>query len=251
MIRNKIPVNLNGRVVYFEEFSFYEYKNICKMFISNNISDVSRCLDIILDRIEVDYPLNIIEKFECLVSIRNSILGNELSMKKDDVQINYDLNQLLTNVFIDREFTLNDCVFKTPRYFTHSSVQNAAADYLYSYKGKIIFNEDIDEKVKVLNALDLPIMKIVSEIEKIREDSYIEILDNQVRLNIYDEAIVLFIRAIFNHDLMDLYKFEYQLLRHLELRGEDLQHYTYPELKININFLTKEKEEEKEIGSNS
>ena len=251
MLDSKVAINLDRGNVYFKELSFYEYKNICKMLLSNDIRDINECLETILNRIESNFTLNILEKFECLINVRNSILGNELSIKKDEIQINYDLKKLLANVFTEREFVFGDCVFKTPQFFIHDNVQHAAADYLYIYKNNIIYNESIEQKIEVLNALDIPIIKIVNEIEKTREDNFVEILDNQARINVYDEAIVLFIKAILNHDLMDLYNFEYQLLRHLNIKGKDLQHFTYPELKININFFMKEKEEEKENSSNS
>lgn len=251
MLTNKVAIPLERGNVYFKELSFYEYKNLCKMLLSSDVNDVNECLNLLIERVESNYTLNIKDKFDCLISIRNSILGNELQLSADERQLNYDLKELLTNKFSEVEFSYGDCIFKTPQFFIHKNAQTAVADYLYSYKGKIIYNEPIEDKLKIINALDMPIIKLVNKIEENREDNYIDIFNDLTRINLYDEAIVIFLRTILNHDLMDLYNFEYQLLRHLDIKGEDLHHFTYPELKININLYMKEKEEEREKGSNS
>jgi len=236
MIESKIPINLIRGTVYFKEFSFYEYKNICKMLISDDIYDIDKCFETILARIEASFSLNIIEKFECLVNIRNSILGKELILNLDERRVTFDLSSQLLNLIEEAEFT--------------SSIQHAAADYLYSYKGRDISNATLDEKLQILNTLDLSIIKLASEVERIREQNKISILNDIVDINIYDTNILYFLKNIITSDLMDLYSFEYQILRHLNLKGNDLQYYTYPELKIKINMLMKEKEE-KQNSSNS
>lgn len=250
MIESKIPINLIRGTVYFKEFSFYEYKNICKMLISDDIYDIDKCFETILARIEASFSLNIIEKFECLVNIRNSILGKELILNLDERRVTFDLSSQLLNLIEEAEFTFGDCDFKTPCFFIHSSIQHAAADYLYSYKGRDISNATLDEKLQILNTLDLSIIKLASEVERIREQNKISILNDIVDINIYDTNILYFLKNIITSDLMDLYSFEYQILRHLNLKGNDLQYYTYPELKIKINMLMKEKEE-KQNSSNS
>lgn len=250
MLDSKIPISLKKGTVYFKEFSFYEYKNICKMLISNDVEDIDHCLNILIDRVEKDFPLNIIDKFNCLINIRNSILGKELGLTIDDRQLNFNLSDQLLDKFQEAEFTFGDCTFKTPSFFTHSNVQLAVADYLSSYKDKDISSATLNEKLDVLNTLDLPIIKLVNEIQKIREENNISILHDTISVNIYDVNILLFLKSIITSDLMDLYSFEYQLLRHLNLKGKDLQYFTYPELKIKINMFMKEKEEEQN-SSNS
>jgi hypothetical protein len=250
MLESKVPISLKKGTVYFKEFSFYEYKNICKMLISNDVEDINHCLNIIIDRVERDFTLNIIDKFDCLVNIRNSILGKELGLTLEDRQVIFNLSDQLLDKFEEAEFTFGDCVFKTPSFFTHSNIQLAVADYLHSYKDKNISNAPLNDKLEVLNSLDLPIIKLVSEIEKVREENTITILGDTVSVNIYDINILIFLKSIITSDLMDLYSFEYQLLRHLNLKGNDLQYFTYPELKIKINMFMKEKEDE-QSSSNS
>lgn len=250
MIESKIPVNLNRGTVYFKEFSFYEYKNICKMLISNDISDINTTLEEVLDRVESDFPLNIIEKFECLISIRTSILGKSIGFNFNERPVTFDLTEQLSDKFQEIEFIYDDCTFKTPRFFTHSNIQLAVADYLHSYKDRDISNETLEDKLAVLSSLDLPIIKLVNMIEANRENNTIMILNDNAQINVYDNNILLFLRSILTNDLMDLYSFEYQLLRHLNLKGKDLLYFTYPELKIKNNMLIKEKDEERK-GSNS
>ena len=250
MLESKVPISLKKGTVYFKEFSFYEYKNICKMLISNDAKDIDHCLNVIINRVESSFSLNIIDKFDCLINIRNSILGKELGLTLDDRQLTFNLSDQLLDKFEEAEFTFGDCTFKTPSFFIHSNIQLAVADYLNSYKDRDISNATLEEKLDVLNTLDLPIIKLVNEIEKIREENNITILGDTVAVNIYDVNILMFLKSIITSDLMDLYSFEYQLLRHLNLKGKDLQYFTYPELKIKINMFMKEKEEE-QSSSNS
>ena len=251
MIDSKVAVYLKRGIVYFNEFSFYEYKNICKMLLSNDIDDITNCFNRLLERVEAPFTLNVIDKYECLLAVRTSILGNEIELNLGERNVSFNIKEHLTGIFEESEFSYGECTFKTPRYFKHSAIQQTVADYLHSYKDNVISDASIDDKIKVLDSLDLPIIKISNEIQTIREDATISVLNDIVDINVYESNILLFIKQILVSDLMDLYNFEYSLNRHLTIKANDLKYYTYPELRINLNLFMKEKEDEKNSGSNS
>lgn len=244
MIKSKIPINLKNRTVYFTEVSFLEYKNICKMILQDNIDSINNVVETILSKIESSDDLNILEKFEAFIYIRNSILGNELTLDVDSVAMNFKLEDFLINAFSEARFTYNDCVFKTPKYFIHKNMQYLVADYFYSYKDEVIYNFPLEDKIKILNELDIPLLHIVEEIGNNKDNNDIAILNDRAEVNIYKEDILFFMKAILIQDLMQLYEFEYSLGRHLHITGEDLNFYTFPELKIHLNMLKKDIEKE-------
>ena len=46
-------------------------------------------------------------------------------------------------------------------------------------------------------------------------------------------------------DLFQVIEFEYACIRNLDFKATDFKNYTYPELKIFLNHLNKEKQDEK------
>ncbi len=244
MIKSKIPITLKNRTVYFTEISFLEYKNICKMILQDDISSINNVVEIVLSKVDEYSELNIIEKFECFVYIRNSILGNEITIEVDSITMNFTLNDFLINVFNETNFEFNDCTFKTPKNFLHRDMQYLVADYLYSYKENILYNSSADDKIAILNELDIPLLKIVDLISENRDSNDISILNDRVDINVYNESILFFMKSILIQDLMQLYEFEYSLGRHLHITGNDLNCYTFPELKIHLNMLRKDIEKE-------
>ena len=204
-----------------------------------------------LSKISENNTLNIIEKFEALIYIRNSILGNEIMLEIDEHPVKFLLADACVGIFENTDFTFGDCRFTTPKYFTHNNLDSIVGDYFYSYKDSILDNFSIGEKLKILNELDVPIIKIVELISENRDNNNVTILDNSYEINVYDESILYFIKNVIIQDLMQIYEFEYNITKHLNISGKDLNYYTFPELKININLLSKEQKEasQKESGN--
>ena len=251
MIDSRIHLPIRNGKLFFAEFSFLEYKNICKMLIPNDVISINNCINLILSKIENTNNLNIIEKFESLIYIRNSILGNEIMLEIDETPVKFLLADACINVFESTDFTYGDCRFTTPSYFTHDNIESIVADYFYSYKDNVLDTYPIDEKLKILNELDVPIIKIVELISQNRDNNTATIMDNSFEINVYDQSILFFLKNIIIQDLMQIYEFEYNITKHLNISGKDLNFYTFPELKININLLSKDQKEtnERESGN--
>jgi hypothetical protein len=120
------------------------------------------------------------------------------------------------------------------------------ADYLYEVNGNNLDGFSVHDKTLVLNETDMHIIKVAGIINEIKDKSSIVILENRAEINVYNASILYFLREIFNSDLMEMYEFEYNISQRLNLKGKDLLHYTLPELKISLNFYTKEQAEKAE-----
>ena len=216
------------------------------MLLSNDLEEINNCFEAITQRISSSYDLNIIDKFEALIYIRNSILGNDLTLTYNDRDINFSLKEQCLGVFHEDSFEYGNCKFKTPKYFLNKDITATVADYLYEVNGNDVSGLSIHDKTLILNETDIHIIKVVEIINKIRDKNSVPILDNVSEINVYNASILYFLREIFNSDLMEMYEFEYNITQRLNLKGSDLMYYTLPELKINLNFYTKEQQEKAE-----
>lgn len=246
MVSSQLSIPLRRGLVFFKELSYLEYKNVCKMLLSSDLAEINNCFESIIQRISSSYDLNIIDKFEALIYIRNSILGNDLTLSHDGRDINYSLKDQCIGIFQEDTFEYSGCKFGTPKYFYNKDITDTVADYLYEVSGNDLNGFSVQEKTLILNETDIHIIKVVGIIGEIRDKSSVAILDNGAEINVYNASILHFLREIFNSDLMEMYEFEYNVTQRLNLKGSDLLHYTLPELKISLNFYTKEQEEKAE-----
>ena len=252
MATSRISIHLKRGTVYFNELSFIEYKGVCKALLSDDINDIVDCMGTILKHVDTSYHLNVIEKFICLINIRNSILGTELMMEVDNKVINYDLNAIDTSNFLEIDVYNSDCRFITPSLFKHDNITEKVADCLYSYRGNVVYDFPLSDKIQIIEGIDIQAVKLLTDINEITEDSTVSILEDYAEINVYELGILSFLRSILNQDLMSLYSFEYNVNQNLNLKGQDLEYYTLPELKIMMNLFFKAKEDEKrEESSNS
>ena len=253
MINSIIKVILPTRVATFEEFSFFEYKNICKMLLSREVKSINDCFDIILKKVQYQgEPLNVIEKFLCLLSIRTAILGNEVQIiDAKNRRVNYDLSILLDIEFEDINITYKNLTFKTPILFYTSDVITFLGNCLASYNDINVQDLSLEEKIQIINAVEYPLTEMFKQVNSVLETSEIDILGNAI--NIYQPSSVLgFLRDILYENIIDIIEYEYICIRDLNLNSNDFKTYTYPELKIFMNYFAKQmKEPDASSNSNS
>jgi hypothetical protein len=244
MIDNLIPVQLTRGTIYFREPSFHEYKNICKILISSDTAGINNCFNNVLNSLIVDKrPLNIIDKFKCLLAIRNTIHGNDIAVEIKGKKINHDLSLILDMPFDDIAFKFKDLTFASPTDFFIDSYDELIAQCLVKVKDIDVTGLTIANKIDIINEVTLPLTLVYKKItENFATRSFTFYKD--VDLNIYDSVNILaFLRNIFQENLLDIYNFEYACMRNLNLKSIDFNTYTYPELKIFINYLNKENSE--------
>lgn len=248
MISNYFNFNVNNKNVKLREVSFYEYKNICKKILTDELDDLNIVFNEIIEATTKGPSLNCLEKFQCLMLLRNLIYGKEFNFIYDDKKIHTDLSLLMNGV----KFDIPDiCVesdgvlftFNTPNNFYSKSMDDVIVD---SLKKILIKDREINcselsfnQRKQLLDELSLPIYETFSTLKEKLQDLNITFYKDAT-INIYDGSLLLFLKRVFQDDMMNLYSFEYACIRGLKLSAMDMERYTYPELKIFLQELTKE-----------
>lgn len=246
MIGNLIPIELVNGKAFFKEISFYEYKNICKMLMSTDIEDINDCLEYLLkENVISTRSLNIIDKFKCLVSIRNTILGTEVSFMQDEKRVNVNLSEILDKEFNNDNIEYDILTFNSPNNFYSSSYSDYIAECLIAIKGEDISELTFEQRKILLGETDLSLTNIYRKLLEVFGERNIEIYKG-INVNLYNQEYILtFLKNIMYEDLFQIIEFEYACIRNLDFKATDFKNYTYPELKIFLNHLNKEKQDEK------
>tara|TARA_A100001515_G_scaffold73853_1_gene58702 strand:- start:1577 stop:2350 length:774 start_codon:yes stop_codon:yes gene_type:complete len=250
VINNFLSVNVPNGKAKFLEPSFLDYKNICKMLVSNDPASIEVCIDQIINTlVKTEGRLNIIDKFLIIISLRNTILGNELNTTINGIQSTMNLSSLLNNNYddtpIEFEFNSTKLIFESPTMFKSKDLDTFLADCLVNICDKDIKDLTLQEKTELISELDIPITEIYRKILDTFAQRKI-IFGNDIKFSIYaHDDTLAFIRNIFYEDLFQLLEFEYTCIRFLNLRSSDFSLYTYPELKIFLNHLAKENKDSK------
>ena len=246
MIGNQVPIDITDGKASFKEISFYEYKNICKMLMSNDAYDINHCLEtIIRENVTSSRPLNIIDKFKCLLSIRNTILGNEVTFLLEERQITIDLSLILATEFNNEPIVYDILTLSSPVNFYSVDYDNYIAECLVKIGDTSVIDLTVEERKQLLGETSLSITDIYSKLHNVFDSRKTNIFKD-IDINIYSQEYILkFIKNIFYEDLFQVLNFEFACMRNLEFKSADFKTYTYPEIKIFLNHLNKEKETEK------
>lgn len=248
MISNYYNFTVNNKDVKLREVSFFEYKNICKKIISDDIKDLNSVFNEIIEVTTKSVSLNCLEKFQCLMLLRNLIYGNNFTFIYEEKKVHTDLSLLVNSV----KFNIPDVIvqtdsivftFNTPNNFYNDTIDGLIIDCLKHIK---IGEKEIncsqftnDQKKQLLNELPIPIFETYNKIQNQLKDLNV-VFYQDVTINIYDGSLLFFLKRVFQDDMMNIYNFEYTCIRNLKLGALDMEKYTYPELKIFLQSLTKE-----------
>lgn len=220
------------------------------MFISDNISDINKTIELFLDNCLIKKDnLNIVDKFKCLISIRNTIHGKEIAFNNNKKTINFDLSLLLSENYDETDITYDALTFNSPIYFYSNSYDDYLAQCLVKINDKDVTNFTLHEKNQLIGELPLSITEIYKKLFDTFKDRNIT-LYKDIKINIYSQEYILnFLKNIFYEDIFQLLQFEYVCMRNLGFNSNDFKTYTYPEIKIFLNHLNKERESQQESMS--
>ena len=241
------------------ELSYFDYKNLVKNLLTEDIEVLNNVFNDIFNK-HIDMQnksLSLYDKFKLIIFLRSLILGEELQIEYKDKSYILDINYILKNAnIINEEIETDLLIFKTPTSFY---IKDFTSEVLNSIKSIKINDKNINvekfnsnEKIELFNEItDDNLMSVYNRTVINLQKSVINFLD--LELSVYNGDIILLFKNIFNTDLNNLYDFEYNLIRHLNINSQDFKNYSYSELKIFYNKLIKEnkdnnKREEKTIG---
>lgn len=254
MITNFFNFNVNNKNVKLREISFFEFKNICKKTFSDDIDDLNYIFEEIFNETVLSEKLNCIEKLYCLLLLRNLIHGTDFVFVYEGKKITLNLNNILQNLI----FSIKDIVidsgdstfyFNLPQNFYNKTIDSFIADCLIKIKQD---DREIDctsfthtEKKILLNELSLPIFETHKKLQAEFDRNLIEFYKD-IKVNIYDGSMLYFLKRLYYDDMSSLYTFEYTCIKNLNLGAIDMEKYTYAELKIFLQNLTKEAKEKQQ-----
>jgi len=252
------PIVLNNKTIKLRELSFYEYKDICKSFFSqNNAKEINNTFNKILNCCILEQvPLNILEKIVLLINIRALTLGKEVKVNYDNKAINLDTSFLLSKLSYDKkplDYTYDNMVltFGLPCDFiiNENDVVDCIVSSLISLK---VEEKNIDvegftkeQKVLLLNSLpSIPLLDVYKAIiENCKSFNLTIPALGDFQLNLFDPSFLFFLKFIFDEKIETVMDLEYNLRRHLNMNSVDLATITYPESKIMLTKYAKEMKE--------
>ena len=173
--------------VYYREISFFEYKNLCKMLLSDNMPDINKSIELLLDScVKEKENLNIVDKFKCLISIRNTIHGKEIGFNNEDRQINFDLSSLLEQHYDETDVVYDILTFNSPKNFYSNSYDDYLAQCLIKVKDVDVSKFSLEEKKALIGETSFSITKIYKKIFETFKERNVTLFKD-IKINIYSQ----------------------------------------------------------------
>lgn len=248
MISNHLNYNINGKQLKIREISFTEYKNLCKKLFTDDVNELQAVFNEILSSTVIGPTLNCVEKFYCLLLIRNLLYGNEFAFQYNGINTTMDLKTIL-NAF---KFTVNDVVvtdknveyhFNIPDNLYNPTIDKVIAD---SLKKVVVPTKEIEcstfsyeEKLTVINNSNIPLQDTFNKLQNQFRQLNIPFIKD-IEIDIITGTLLGFLKRVFNDNIGAIYNFEYVCIRSLNFGANDFDKYTLPELKIFLNSLKSE-----------
>ena len=238
-----------------KEPSFFDYKNLIKRLYGSDTENLSFIFENLLSNLVTGYDNNIpaTEKIKILIYIRTLILGNEISLKKDDKDITFDINNILINLNdIKTEYKIKNLTFSLSKNLYIKDFNFEIFENLSSIETEEnvhdISNLTHEQKNQIYNSIDN--IKI-SEIYKVLKNGYynqsVEFFESKI--NLFNGEFLLFLKGIFEEPIQNIIDLEYTLYKHLNFNTNDLQNLSLPECRIFLNKLIQEnKDQSKDEG---
>jgi len=239
-----------------KEPSFFDYKNLIKRLYGSDTENLSFIFENLLSNLVTEYDNNIpaTEKIKILIYIRTLILGNEISLKKDDKDITFDINNILINLNeIKTEYKIKNLTFSLSKNLYIKDFNFEIFENLSSIETEEnvhdISNLTHEQKNQIYNSIDN--IKI-SEIYKVLKNGYynqsVEFFESKI--NLFNGEFLLFLKGIFEEPIQNIIDLEYTLYKHLNFNTSDLQNLSLPECRIFLNKLIQEnKDQSKDSGN--
>jgi hypothetical protein len=254
MISNYINYTVNNKKIKIKELTFHDFRVLCKSLFSDDVEELSEVFENLIATNVKGESLNLLEKIYALIILRNLTHGNEFTFMYDGKKVKLDLNSILNNFkFNNFEIKQNNFIFTTPINLFNASIDQLVTDSLSKI---FLTDKEIDcnnltftQKQEIIFNTSLPLINTFNLIKEQLEKSKINFY-KEIDIDIFDSGLLIFLKRIFSENLDDIYTFEYACIKNLNMGAYEMQTYTYPELKIFLQNLTKEmKERQKESNS--
>jgi len=238
-----ITIEILGKQIDVKEPSYNDFKKLLKnLTADDNVSKVFN--DFILE-CTGNENFNILEKFILLLNLRGLILGNMYEVEYEGKNYSLDIDDILLE--FDKKYEITTLDINGNKYgfdyvnnFEISDNKlNFITDSLKVINGKIL-TLDRSQKETILPALNF---------NEIYDNLIDRLYGTKININFLNEDIYLFnclyfLKAIFNTDLLELYRLEYVCRKRLNFNSLDFDRCSLPECRILLNYHIEEVKKE-------
>jgi len=238
-----ITIEILGKQIDVKEPSYNDFKKLLKNLTADD--NVSKVFNDFIFECTGNENFNILEKFILLLNLRGLILGNMYEVEYEGKNYSLDIDDIL--VEFDKKYEITTLDINGNKYgfdyvnnFEISDNKlNFITDSLKVINGKIL-TLDRSQKETILPALNF---------NEIYDNLIDRLYDTKININFLNEDIYLFnclyfLKAIFNTDLLELYRLEYVCRKRLNFNSLDFDRCSLPECRILLNYHIEEVKKE-------
>lgn len=274
---SKIELPVLKKEIRYTHINNSHYFDILKFITNNDDIGLSNYFDqllydIILDKDDINDLTNL-DKFLIFLDLRSNSLGDILQLNTNNGgkveillssikdKIIKEISQLkLCKKISSAEMEIDICI---PKSFIIDSIDKIYRDIIKSIKieeDELHFFNLTDEEIDIiisnipasLTSEILNFIKINEDINKINiitENKKIGLTG--ISLNVFDKSMFLFIKSIFNEDLINFYEMQYTLISKMNVSYDQFLRMNMNECRIFINFYNRDMKKQQEEQSKS
>ena len=267
----------NGKLIECRELINEIYVPFVKSIMNDDNKLISNFIDKIIEYTVINKPeikeLNCIDKFLILLDLRSISINNNITINTGKLFNNtaIEIDTLCTNILeslplITKQFITDDLIkieINIPRDISYESTNIANTIQSIQIDKDIIQLNQVTYKVRdsILNFIPAKLFdQVIQFIDNTTKSmEHINIINDDVRLgigkvefNIFNNTLFEFIKAIYNEDLLNLYKMQYILMSKLNFDNDTYLNLTPNESQIHLNFYNEElKQQQDEYDKNN
>lgn len=278
---SKIDLPILKKKISFNHLNNQHYFEILKFITNNDDIGLNEYFEWLLSEIiiEKEYlkSLTNVEKFLIILELRITSLGDQIQLNienkaKVDISLLSIKNNILKNINeieLSKIIKDNDIEIKLniPNSLLIQNIDNIyhnIIDYIKIQEQKINFYFlTEEEKDSIINNIPVNIITEMLNFVKINDifNKINIITENKkiglegLKLSVFDKTLLLFLKSIYNDNLLNFYEIQYILMSKINLSFDQFMRMNMNECKIFINFynrdMKKQQEEQQKSSSSS
>lgn len=255
----------NSKSVECRELTNKLYVPFVKSIMNNEHIIISNFIDKIIEHTVIDTnrikELNCIDKFLILLDLRSISINNNITINTGKLFNNttVEIDKLCAHILeslplITEQFIIDDSItleINIPKDISYEFTNIANTVRSIQIDKDLIQMNQVTSKVResILNFIPAKLFDQVTKFIDITTKSmeHINIINGddklgigKVEFNIFNNTLFEFIKAIYNEDLLNLYKMQYILMSKLNFDNDTYLNLTPNESQIHLNFYNEE-----------
>lgn len=243
----------------FRPINLGQYQNIQKFLENNSDEELERYLDVVLSECIIDYSVNLInrvDKFYCLLFLRLISVGEIVTFKKADqnIDIKFNVGDFLNSFFPPTSDellkTLQVGKIQVSISYPSKFLKSELTDYIQSIQidgcNQTLNTIHPGDQLLVLKNLPAVIYQEVAEHRKAVMERYtpynvkLPVLQQDIALSRFDESLFYFLKVLYKEALMSTYQLIYQLTSKMHMGYNAVLSISPAEANLYYSFIERE-----------